>query len=139
MRSREVEENHQAPRKGQHLCVRNLPDALTQLGSRHRRELVEHDAVGRSQTVDVAGMQGVRSSGISVGSLVSGQTVTDDVASNRSSRMTSTDRGLPAYACRPRPSRVIPASLVVLVVTKRRDRIDERLIIGVIGTGSRQR
>jgi hypothetical protein len=34
--SREAEENHQAPGKRKHLCVRNLPNAFTELGPGHR-------------------------------------------------------------------------------------------------------
>ena len=50
---------------------------------------------------------GIRNSGASVSSVVNAQTVTDAVASKRSSWMTTTGRGLPAYA---RPAAAVQIS-----------------------------
>ncbi|EUA52302.1 hypothetical protein I553_2488 [Mycobacterium xenopi 4042] len=52
--------------------------------------------LGAASPLSSLGESGTRSSGISVGSLVSGQTVIDEVASNRSSWTMTTGRGLPA-------------------------------------------
>lgn len=50
--------------------------------------------LGWAKPLLAAGFSGILNNGISVGSVVSGQTVTESVASKRSSCTTSTGRGL---------------------------------------------
>ena len=68
--------------------------------SRLRRTVVILSAIRReaaSSPFTSSGSTSTRNSGASVGSVVNAQTVTESVASNRSSCMITTGRGFPAY------------------------------------------
>ena len=72
----------------------------------------------------------MRSSGASVGSVVKAQTVTESVASKRSSWTMTIGRDFPRSPCLPPPSRLRHASLLIP-----RYGVDERLIIDGVAAG----
>ena len=91
----ESEKHHQRSVELDELVVAQASEAVAQAGSGHGGELVDHEAAGLIEPVVGRGVDRDPDQGRIDGWVVNGQTVTDAVASKRSSWTIRTGRGLP--------------------------------------------
>jgi hypothetical protein len=67
------------------ICIGETPEMVAHVRPRHRRDLVDHDLAWLLDPGAAVTPRAIRVSGASRGLVVSGQTVIEAVASNRSS------------------------------------------------------
>lgn len=94
---RQPEESHQSALNLNELSSGEAADPFLNVGAADDGELVDHDIAGRRMPVIAEGCSEMLSKGASTAVVVIGRTVTDSVASKRSSWMMSAGRGFVAY------------------------------------------